>query len=125
MAQVAIQQGVNLANNFKAMLSGKSLTPFLYNDKGSMAIIGRSKAAADIPRLKMHIKGFVAWVMWLFVHLFSLISYRNRIKTMYNWTLAYFTKDESLRMIIRPQRERNSELRVINESNDLQRLNRA
>lgn len=103
LAQPAIQQGKNLAKNFKAMLAGKSLTPFSYYDKGSMAIIGRSKAAADIPKPKLHIKGFIAWMMWLFVHLFSLINYRNRIKTMYNWTVAYFTKDQSLRMIIRPR----------------------
>jgi NADH:ubiquinone reductase (H+-translocating) len=102
LAQVAIQQGKNLARNFKSMLRGKSLTPFSYHDKGSMAIIGRSKAAADIPRPLLHIKGFIAWVMWLIVHLFSLIHYRNRIKTMYNWTVAYFTKDQSLRLIIRP-----------------------
>ena len=103
LAQVAIQQGKNLAKNFKAILSGKPLTSFAYQDKGSMAIIGRSKAVADIPRPKMHIKGFVAWVMWLFIHLFSLINYRNRIKTVYNWIVAYFTKDQSLRMIIRPK----------------------
>ncbi|GEO04112.1 NADH dehydrogenase [Adhaeribacter aerolatus] len=102
LAQVAIQQGKNLARNFKSLLRGKSLTPFSYHDKGSMAIIGRSKAAADIPRPLLHIKGFIAWVMWLIVHLFSLIHYRNRIKTMYNWTVAYFTKDQSLRLIIRP-----------------------
>jgi len=102
LAQVAIQQGKNLAKNFKAMLKGKGLTPFAYHDKGSMAIIGRSKAAADIPKPKMRIQGFIAWTMWLFVHLFSLINYRNRIKTMYNWLVAYFTKDQSLRMIIRP-----------------------
>jgi NADH dehydrogenase len=102
LAQVAIQQGIQLARNFKAMISGKPCTAFAYHDKGSMAIIGRSKAVADIPTPKMHIKGFIAWVMWLFIHLFSLINFRNRIKTMYNWTVAYFTKDQSLRMIIRP-----------------------
>ena len=103
LAQVAIQQGVNLARNFTAMINGKPLTAFNYYDKGSMAIIGRSKAVADIPSPKMHIKGFIAWVIWLFVHLFSLINFRNRIKTMYNWSIAYFTKDQSLRMIIRPK----------------------
>ena len=103
LAQVAIQQGINLARNFKAMINGKPFTAFNYHDKGSMAIIGRSKAVADIPNPKMHIKGFIAWTMWLFVHLFSLINFRNRIKTMYNWTIAYFTKDQSLRMIIRPK----------------------
>ena len=103
LAQVAIQHGKNLAKNFKAMVSRQNQKPFAYNDKGSMAIIGRSKAAADIPKPKMRINGFIAWIMWLFVHLFSLINYRNRIKTMYNWTVAYFTKDQSLRMIIRPK----------------------
>ncbi|MGZ8508822.1 MAG: NAD(P)/FAD-dependent oxidoreductase [Chitinophagaceae bacterium] len=112
LAQPAIQQGKNLAKNFRAILEGKSLTPFSYYDKGSMAIIGRSKAVAEIPKPKINFKGFLAWMMWLFVHLFSLISYRNRIKTMYNWTLSYFTKDQSLRMIIRPsekekQKEKN------------------
>ena len=103
LAQVAIQQGKNLARNFRAMLNGDPLTAFTYHDKGSMAIIGRSKAVADIPIPRMNVKGFIAWLMWLFVHLFSLINFRNRIKTMYNWTIAYFTKDQSLRMIIRPK----------------------
>jgi NADH dehydrogenase len=102
VAQPAIQQGKNLAKNFKAMQNGKPLTAFSYYDKGSMAIIGRSKAVAEIPKPKMNLKGWFAWAMWLFVHLFSLINYRNKIKTMYNWTAAYFTKDQSLRMIIRP-----------------------
>lgn len=106
LAQVAIQQGENLAKNFKSLVKGKSMTPFSYHDKGSMAIIGRSKAVADIPKPKIHFNGYLAWLTWLFVHLFSLISYRNRVKTMYNWTIAYFTRDQSLRMIIRPQKER-------------------
>lgn len=102
LAQPAIQQGKNLARNFKAMQNGAPLTEFSYHDKGSMAIIGRNKAVAELPKPKMIFKGWIAWAMWLFVHLFSLISYRNRIMTMYNWTAAYFTKDQSLRMIIRP-----------------------
>ena len=102
VAQVAIQQGKKLAKNFKAFLKGKPLTPFTYNDKGSMAIIGRSKAAADIPKPELHLKGFVAWIIWLFIHLVSLINFRNKIKTFYNWAIAFFTKDQSLRMIIRP-----------------------
>lgn len=111
MAQVAIQQGKNLAKNIKNELRNKPLTPFFYKDKGSMAIIGRSKAAADIPRPKLHVTGWFAWIMWLFVHLFSLISYRNRVKTMYNWTTSYFTKDQILRMIIRPSTKRANEKR--------------
>ncbi|MBS1975195.1 MAG: FAD-dependent oxidoreductase, partial [Bacteroidetes bacterium] len=100
LAQVAIQQAKNLAKNFIALGSGKPMRPFLYDDKGSLAIIGRNKAVADLP--KLHFKGFIAWFIWVFVHLVSLINYRNRVKTFYNWMIAYFTKDQSLRMIIRP-----------------------
>ncbi|RZJ74685.1 MAG: NAD(P)/FAD-dependent oxidoreductase, partial [Flavobacterium sp.] len=105
VAQVAIQQGRNLAKNFKNMVRNRSLTEFKYHDKGSMAIIGKNKAVADLPKPKLHFKGFIAWLMWLFVHLMSLISYRNRFTTFYNWTVAYFAKDQSLRMIIRPDKK--------------------
>lgn len=100
VAQVAIQQGINLAHNFKLMNQNKPLRPFKYNDKGSMAIIGKNKAVVDLPKPKMHFKGFFAWMIWLFIHLISLIAYRNRVKTFYNWMVAYFSKDQSLRMII-------------------------
>ena len=100
VAQVAIQQGINLAHNFKFMIQNKALRPFKYNDKGSMAIIGKNKAVVDLPKPKMHFKGFFAWMIWLFIHLVSLISYRNRVKTFYNWMIAYFSSDQSLRMII-------------------------
>ena len=105
LAQPAIQQGKNLAHNLKNMQVGKELNGFRYKDKGSMAIIGRSKAVADLPKPKLNFNGWIAWMMWLFVHLFSLINYRNRLKTMYNWTVAYFTKDQSMRLIIRPNEE--------------------
>jgi NADH dehydrogenase len=109
VAQVAIQQGVNLAENFKLMLQNKPLKPFKYNDKGSMAIIGKNKAVVDLPN-KIHFKGFFAWMIWLFVHLMSLITYRNRINTFYHWMIAYFSKDQSLRMIIRPEKRTKEEV---------------
>jgi NADH dehydrogenase len=102
VAQVAIQQGENLARNFRLKIKNQSLKPFSYHDRGSMAIIGRNNAVADLPKPKIHISGFFAWLAWLFIHLMSLISYRNRLNTLYNWTVAYFAKDQSLRMIIRP-----------------------
>jgi NADH dehydrogenase len=102
VAQVAIQQGKNLARNFKNMVKKQPLNPFSYHDKGSMAIIGRNKAVVDLPKPKLHFKGFIAWCAWLFIHLVSLITYRNRVRTLYNWMIAYFTKDQSLRMIIKP-----------------------
>jgi NADH dehydrogenase len=102
LAQVAIQQGSHLADSFIALTKSENRKPFRYFDKGNMAIIGRNKAVADIPKPKLHFKGFIAWVIWLFIHLTFLISYGNRFKTLYNWVVAYFTRDQSLRLIIRP-----------------------
>ncbi|RYJ42572.1 NAD(P)/FAD-dependent oxidoreductase [Flavobacterium beibuense] len=108
LAQTAIQQGEQLAKNFKRMIKGEALKPFSYNDKGSMAIIGKNKAVVDIPKPKLHFKGFIAWLMWLFIHLMSLIGYRNRIATAWNWMIAYFSQDQSLRMIIRPNKKKGA-----------------
>ena len=102
VAQVAIQQGINLGKNLKHVVEGKSLKPFVYYDKGSMAIIGRFKAVADLPKPKVHFNGFIAWMAWLFVHLVSLINFRNKVKTFYNWFVSYTTKDQSLRVIVKP-----------------------
>ena len=102
MAQVAIQQGINLARNFPAIDRGGGLTPFAYHDKGSMAIICKNKAVVDLPGNKVHFRGFIAWFMWLFIHLLSLIRHRNRATTLYNWANAYLSGDQPLRLIIRP-----------------------
>ena len=99
VAQVAIQQAQNLGENLLRPQSGWH--PFVYNDKGSMAIIGRNKAVADISA-KTHFNGFFAWLVWLFIHVMSLLNYRNRLRTLYNWVGAYFSKDQAFRMIIRP-----------------------
>jgi len=104
LAQVSIQQARLLAENFKSLRQGKELKPFHYHDKGTLAIIGRNKAVADLPH-NVHFKGFIAWFIWLFVHLFSLIDYRNRLKTFFNWMVAYIYKDQSLRFIVRPSSE--------------------
>lgn len=105
VAQVALQQGKNLARNFERQIANKPLMPFAYKDKGAMAIIGRNKAVADIPP-NFHFKGFFAWFIWIFIHLISLVHYRNKITTLYNWIVAYFTKDQALRMIIRPVKKK-------------------
>ncbi|PWJ56846.1 NADH dehydrogenase [Dyadobacter jejuensis] len=101
LAQVAIQQAQLLAKNFKKYNNPASFQTFRYRDKGSMAIVGVNKAVADLP--KFHFKGFIAYLMWLFVHLFSLIQYRNQMKTFYNWMIAFFTRDQSLRFILKPR----------------------
>jgi NADH dehydrogenase len=102
MAQVGIQQGRNLAYNLRAETDGDK-KPFKYWDKGSMAIVGRNKAVVDSNGLRF--QGFIAWVMWLGVHLLTLWRQRNRITTLFNWLVAYFTRDQALRMIIRPSKE--------------------
>lgn len=107
VAQVAIQQGKQLAKNFLREREGKNLVGFKYHDRGSMAIIGYAKAVVDLPSPKLHLNGFIAWLAWLFIHLVSLITYRNRARTFWNWTVAYLSKDQSLRMIIRPPEEDN------------------
>lgn len=108
VAQVAIQQGKHLAKNLKNIIEGQPLVNFKYNDKGSMAIIGKNKAVVDLPN-KVHFKGFIAWLAWLFIHLISLITYRNRLTTFWNWMVSYFSMDQPLRMIIRPEK-RNRQL---------------
>ncbi len=102
VAQVAMQQGKCLAKNLQLIQSNKTIKPFEYDDKGSMAIIGRSKAVVDLPKPKLHFKGTFAWLAWLFVHLMSLSMPRNKVNTIYHWGLAYFTRNSSLRMIIKP-----------------------
>lgn len=101
VAQVAIQQAKNLAKNLLRPQS--QWQPFIYNDKGSMAIIGRNKAVADIPKPKLFFDGFLAYFIWLFIHVMSLLNYRNRLRTLYNWVGSYFSKDQSFRMIIKPE----------------------
>nr|WP_315141980.1 NAD(P)/FAD-dependent oxidoreductase [uncultured Flavobacterium sp.] len=101
VAQVAIQQGKNLGENFHAIAKNKKLQHFKYKDKGSMAIIGKSNAVVDIMK-KYHLNGFIALLMWLFIHLNFLVNRNNRFKTFINWIIAYITNNQSLRMIVRP-----------------------
>ena len=100
---MAIQQGRRLAKNLVAIESGKARKSFSYFDKGTMAIIGWNKAVVDVPKPRLHFKGFIAWFTWIFIHLIFLVNYRNRVRTLYNWITAYFSKDQTLRMIIRPE----------------------
>jgi len=101
LAQVAIQQGRNLAKNFIAIAKNRPLKPFIYFDKGDMAIVGRHSAVVDMFKHKVHLKGFAALFIWLFIHLISLVTYTNKMRTLYNWTVAYLSRDQSLRMIFR------------------------
>ena len=100
VAQPAIQQGKNLGKNFINMERGKDPNPFEYFDKGSMATIGRNKAVVDIGKLQFG--GFFAWFIWMFIHLWFLVGFRNRVVTFFNWTYSYINYDKAARLIVRP-----------------------
>lgn len=99
LAPVAMQQGQLLAENLLKLEAGKKAKQFEYNDKGSMATVGRNRAVVDLPRWKF--QGAFAWFVWMFVHLMSLVGFRNRVVVFINWMYNYFTSDRALRLIIR------------------------
>lgn len=100
MAQPAMQQGKNLGENFARLLDRRPLKPFEYKDKGSMATVGRNKAVVDLPKFRF--QGVFAWFVWMFVHLFFLIGFRNRLVVFINWVYNYIRFDREARLIIRP-----------------------
>ena len=101
LAQVAIQQGLTLAENFKRSVRGKDCKPFKYRNKGTMAIISKYNAVVDLPGIFM--KGFTAWIAWLFIHLIPLIGFRNKVRLAFSWLWSFVTNDPTLRLIIRPK----------------------
>ncbi len=100
MAQVALQQANNLAANLDRDKS--DWQPFAYKNKGALAIIGRNKAVFDSSSGKGFMQGFLAWLAWLFVHIMSLVNFKNRLRTFYDWMGYYIFRDQSFRMIIKP-----------------------
>lgn len=107
LAQPAIQQGKSLAKNLNRVAKGEPMKPFIYFDRGDMAIIGRKVAMADLFKHKLHLGGLLGLMGWLFIHLISLVNYNNKFKTLYNWTIAYLTRDQALRMIFRSENREN------------------
>ena len=101
VAQVAIQMGKNLAANLKREKKGKAMKPFKYRDKGSLATVGRHKAVADLP-IKIKFSGFVGWFIWMTVHLYSIVGFRNKVIVLANWIWNYMNYDRGIRLIIRP-----------------------
>lgn len=98
VAQVAIQQGEAAAQNILRQMAGEPLRPFRYHDKGSMAVIGRNSAVADIGGKAF--TGFAAWLIWLLVHIMQLVGYRNRLLVLVNWAWSYFTFERMVRLIL-------------------------
>ncbi len=101
LANVAISQGKLLAKNLIKLNnnSREPLKQFEYHDKGNMATVGRNRAVVDIPKPKLHFGGFIAWFMWMSVHLFLILGVKNKIQIFINWIYKYFTFDQNLRLI--------------------------
>ena len=102
VAPVAIQEGTAAARNIERDLGGHPRRDFHYFDKGSLATIGRSAAVAQFG--KMHISGFLAWLSWLFIHVFFLIGFRNRVMVVLEWAWSYFTYERGARLITGDQK---------------------
>lgn len=100
VAQPAIQQGNHLAKNLARILRGAKMLPFVYKDKGTMATVGRNRAVVDLGKLRFG--GFFAWYVWMFVHLWFLVGFRNRAITFFNWVYNYINYDRGDRLIINP-----------------------
>ena len=97
VAQVAMQQAAHAASNIARSVAGEPTRPFVYRNLGNLATIGRNSAVGDFPRFQL--KGYVAWLMWLFVHIFQLIGFRNRLSVMTQWAFSYMTYQRSVRLI--------------------------
>lgn len=100
VAPAAIQQGKQLAKNLIQIIANKPTENFKYFDKGSMATVGRNRAVVDIN--KIHFQGIFAWFTWMFVHLMTLVGFRNKLVVFVNWVWSYFSYDRGTRLIIRP-----------------------
>jgi NADH dehydrogenase len=97
VAPVAMQQGRYVAKAIRSRLAGKSHGPFQYRDKGSLAVIGRNAAIAEVGRLR--INGFVAWLLWVFIHIAYLAEFDNKLLVMFQWALNYITRKRGARLI--------------------------
>jgi NADH dehydrogenase len=94
-----MQQARWAAENIQRSLRGESRTAFRYNDLGNMATIGRNSAVADLPWLRLRLKGYLAWWAWLMLHIYWLIGFRNRLSVMTQWAYSYMTYQRSTRLI--------------------------
>ena len=106
VANVAINQGKNLAKNFLKK-SKNEWQPYEYDDKGSMATIGKHRAVVDLPKFKF--QGIFAWYFWMFLHLMLILSVRNKLAIFFNWMWSYINRDSSLRLIIIPNKKNKTE----------------
>ena len=106
LAPVAQQQATLMAANLVRIIKGEAPKPFEYFNKGVMAIVSRNKAVVDLPK-GIHFNGILGWFTWLFVHLMTLVGFRNKVVALVDWAFNYFSSDQALRLIIRPFKRRD------------------
>jgi len=104
LAPVAQQQGKQLAKNIIRLTQNKSMEQFEYKNKGVMATVGRKKAVVDLPNVKL--QGTLAWFLWMFVHIMSLVGFRNKFVAIFDWIANYLTYDRPLGLILRPHKRK-------------------
>ncbi len=102
LASVAIDQAKNVAHNFKRLAENKPSLPYHYVNKGSMATVGRNKAVVDLANPAISFQGFFAWIVWMTLHLFLLIGFKNKLIVFINWIYKYFTHRQSLSLLFEP-----------------------
>lgn len=107
VAQVAMQQGAHAAKNIRAAISGSPRTPFRYRNYGNMATIGRNSAIGDFGWMRL--RGYLAWLAWLFIHIVQLIGFRNRLSVILQWAASYMTYQRAVRLITEPDADDRSE----------------
>ncbi len=107
VAQVAIQQATRLGKNLASGKARAHWDKFVYKDKGSMATVGMHRAVVESKFITT--QGFIAWILWLFVHLMALVGFRNRLVVFFNWLISYFNYDHGLRLIIRPSQRKKKQ----------------
>ena len=109
LAQPAIQQGKQVAQNLNRIMKNKEINEFSYKNKGVLATVGRNKAVADFSG-DIHLGGFVGWFIWMVVHLLFLVGFRNKAVVFANWMWNYFTYDRGIRLILRPSSKGNDKI---------------
>jgi len=114
LANVAINQAKNLAENMKNLRDNKPLKEFKYKNPGTMATVGKRKAVVDLPF--MSFQGRLAWFTWMFLHLMLILSVKNKLMIFINWAISYFTNDTTLRLILMPTRK---EVEIAEEKHEL------
>jgi NADH dehydrogenase len=110
VAPVAISMATSFAKNIKLLAKGKPKQAYQYKNKGSMAVVGRNRAVVELPNMRS--TGFLAWLIWMFVHLLSLVGFRNKVAAFFTWAYSYFSYEKALRLIVRRYERKQEKIEI-------------